>query len=154
MITDERIDEQVQPTDGEVTVDELEENLGAEAEEEMAQEGQDAGEAIAEAVRQGIGELFEDGWTAEELLAFSHDEGARRDVANGHSVSRAACAYLRRAMQAQGTGMRKRAVPTVRQSAVDAGGAQSRIDQMTDAQFDAFSRKARAAMMAGRRVRL
>ena len=154
MITDERIQEQTQPMDGEVTVDELEENLGAEAEEEMAQEGQDASEAIAEAVRQGIGELFEDGWTAEELLAFSHDEGARRDVANGHSVSRAACAYLRRAMEAQGAGMRKRAVPTVRQSAVDAGGAQNRIDQMTDAQFDAFSRKARAAMMAGRRVRL
>ena len=152
MITDERIQEQAQPTDGEITVDELEENLGAQAEEEMAQEGEDAGEAIAESVRQGIGELFEDGWTAEELLAFSHDEGARRDVANGHSVSRAACAYLKRQMQ--GMGARKRAVPTMRGSAVDAGGAENRIDQMTDAQFDAFSRKARAAMMAGRKVRL
>ena len=154
MITDERMQEQTQELGGEITADELEENLGAQAEEEMALESEDAGEAIAEAVRRGIGELFEDGWSAEELLAFSHDEGARRDVANGHSVSRAACAYLRRALQAQGAGIRKRAVPTVRQGAVDAGDAGSRIDQMTDEQFDTFSRKARAAMMAGRKVRL
>ena len=152
MITDERMLEETQEAQGEITADELEENLSGEAEAEMAQEGEDAGQAIAEGVRAGIGELFEDGWTAEELLAFSHDEGARQDVANGHSVSRAACAYLKRQMQ--GMGARKRAVPTMRGSAVDAGGAENRIDQMTDAQFDAFSRKARAAMMAGRKVRL
>ena len=149
-MTDEEMMRQEQ---GEITVDELEDGLTAEAEQEIAEDGAQEESELVASVREGIAELFEDGWTAQELLAFSQDEGARRAIADGHSVARAACAYLR-AQAAHSVVARKRGVPTVRRASAGADGGESRIEHMTDEQFDAFSRRAKEAMMAGRKVRL
>ena len=41
-------------------------------------------------IRQGLGELFEDGWTTGELDAMTQDEAVQREIADGHGVVRAA----------------------------------------------------------------
>ena len=105
------------------------------------------------AIREGIGELFEDGWTAEELTALSQDMGVRADVAQGMDVVRAACKYLRAQLTALRQAPRRRGVPVTRMSG--AGEVQdNRIEAMSDAQFDAFARRAREAAMMGRKVRM
>ena len=74
----------------EIGVDELEENLTDEVQQQQAEEND---ELIA-ALRQGLGELFEDGWTTGELDAMTQDEAVQREIADGHGVVRAACGYL------------------------------------------------------------
>ena len=100
-------------------------------------------------IREGIGMLFEDGWTAQELAAFASDPHVREAIAKGHGVARAACAYLKEKLAS-----RRHGVPTARMSAAGAYMQDNPIEGMTDEQFDAFSRKAQAAMMAGQKVRL
>ena len=78
--------------DEEIGVEELEENLTGEAEQQQEEEND---EWIAE-IRQGLGELFEDGWTTGELDAMTQDEAVQREIADGHGVVRAACGYLKR----------------------------------------------------------
>ena len=136
--------------ENEVTVDDLEESLTGEAEEaQIQEESRETDELIAE-IRAGLAELFEDGWTAAEMAAFTQDELVREEVAMGHSVVRAACAYLRRGTAAP----RRYSVPTARTTAAGSIKPDNRIEHMTDRQFDAFSRRARAAMMEGRKVRI
>lgn len=136
--------------ENEVTVDELEENLTEEMEQEQpAEESREADEAM-EAIRAGLAELFEDGWTTAEMAAFTQDEQVRGEIAMGHGVQRAACAYLRRSMAAP----HRYGVPTARTTAAGSVKPDNRIEHMTDRQFDAFSRRARAAMMEGRKVRI
>ena len=113
-------------------------------------------EELEASLREGVGMLFEDGWTAEELTALSQDEGVRSDVAAGLDLIRAAARMLRRqlaeakAMQAP----HRRGVPVTRSSAAGAAMPDNRIDAMSDAQFDAFSRQAREAAMMGKKVRM
>ena len=126
--------------------------LGAQMTQEMpdpAHQEEQEQEAALDAVREGIGELFEDGWTAQELAAFSQDPAAREAIAKGHSVARAACAYLRAKMSA-----RRHGVPTARTIATGAHAQENPVENMTDEQFDAFSRRAQAAMMEGKKVRM
>lgn len=142
----EEMDQNMPMTAQEISGELMEDAAGAQA-QEMAQS-----EA---AIREGIAELFEDGWTAEELSALSQDMGVREDVARGLDVVRAACKYLRAQMQAMKTVPRRRGVPVARM----AGGAgaamqDNRIEAMSDAQFEAFSRQAREAAMMGRKVRM
>ena len=107
------------------------------------------------AIREGIAELFEDGWTQEELMALSQDMGVREDVARGLDVVRAACKYLRAQMQAMKTVPRRRGVPVARMAGgMGAAMQDNRIEAMSDAQFEAFSRQAREAAMMGRKVRM
>lgn len=133
-----------------VSAAELGEEMAADAQAVHADEALGEQETLLAQVREGIGELFEDGWTAAELTAFSQDEGAKEAIAAGKSVARAACAYLRAKL---GTG-RKRGVPTARAIATGGYAQESPIDAMTDEEFDAFSRKAQAAMMSGKKVRI
>ena len=122
-------------------------------EENVNQEVQEA-QALEASIREGIGMLFEDGWTAEELSALSQDEGVRADVAQGKDVVRAAAAYLKRQMAEMQHAPRKRGVPVTRASAAGQVMQDNRIEAMSDAQFDAFSRQARAAAMMGRKVKM
>ena len=131
---------------GEITAQELGADLAAGAQEQDAQA--EADERMSD-IREGIGELCEDGWSAEELAALSQDAAAREAIAAGKSVARAACAYLR----AKGAA-KKRGVPTARAIAAGAHEASGAIDRMTDEEFDAFSRKAHASMMSGKKVRI
>ena len=122
-------------------------------EDAAGMQAQEAAENEA-AIREGIAALFEDGWTSEELAALSQDMGVREDVANGLDVVRAACKYLRAQMQAMKQAPRRRGVPVAR--AMGGGGlpVDNRIDAMSDAQFEAFSRQARAAAMMGKKVKM
>ncbi len=133
----------------EVTAAQLGENI-AEDMTDAAQQAQEERESQMEAIREGIGELFEDGWTAQELAAFSRSPLAQEMIAKGAGVARAACAYLR----AKGMAGKKRGVPTARAIAADGGVQANPIETMTDEEFDAFSRKARHAMMSGKKVRI
>lgn len=148
---DEEMMAQAAPQGGEeISAIELEDSMTQDAQEQMGQAQMEEHEALAARVREGIGELFEDGWTAEELKAFSEDPGAKAAIARGHSVARAACAYLRMKL----AGSRKRGVPTARTIATGGYVQDNPIEQMTDEQFDAFSRRVHAAMMEGKRVRI
>lgn len=150
METEERMD---MPQE-EVTVNDLEENLAQPA--QMQREADDADEAQEqiEAIRQGLAELFEDGWTTAELEAFTQDEAVRSDIAAGHGVVRTACAYLKRNDGQAAWPARRRGVPVTRATAAGTAPRENRIEHMTDAQFDAFSKRAREAVMEGKRVRL
>ena len=142
--------------------DELEQSMPMTAQEISGELMEDAAGAQAQemasseaAIREGIAELFEDGWTSEELAALSQDMGVREDVARGLDVVRAACRYLRAQMTAMKAAPRRRGVPVARM----AGGAgmamqDNRIEAMTDAQFEAFSRQAREAAMMGKKVKM
>lgn len=122
-------------------------------EESVNREAQEAQELEA-TIREGIGMLFEDGWTGEELTQLSQDEGVRADVAQGKDLIRAAAAYLKRRMGAMRQMPRRRGVPVTRASAAGHVAQGDRIEEMSDAQFDEFSRRARAAAMMGRKVRM
>ena len=137
---------------GEIGVDELEENLTGEAEEEQLEEGGREAEELVAAIRQGLGELFEDGWTAGEMAAMTEDEGVRQDIANGRSVARAACGYLKRMLATAAA--RKGTVPIARTTAAGTTRRGSAIEQMSDREFAAFSKRAQEAMMAGKKVRM
>ena len=122
-------------------------------EDSMTREAQQAQELEAE-IREGIGMLFEDGWTGEELGRLSQDAGVRADIAQGKDLIRAAAAYLKRQLTAMQQIPRRRGVPVTRASAAGHVAQGDRIEEMSDAQFDEFSRKARAAAMMGRKVRM
>lgn len=132
--------------DEEIGVDELEENLTGEVEQQQAEENDE----LVAALRQGLGELFEDGWTTGELDAMTQDEAVQREIADGHGVVRAACGYLKRMLAAPKKGM----VPIARTTAAGTVRPGSRIEQMSDREFAAFSKRAQEAMMAGRKVRV
>ena len=101
----------------------------------------------------GIQGLIEDGWTREMLEDFVRDEIVQEQInEEGVSVRKAAFAYLNRARGQQTA--TKKSVPTLR-TATAAGALDSdRIAEMTDAEFDAFDKRAREAMDNGRKVRL
>ena len=132
----------------EIGVEELEENLTGEAEQQQEEEND---EWIA-GIRQGLGELFEDGWTTGELGAMTQDEGVKREIASGHGIVRAACGYLKRMLETAAA--RKGNVPIARTTAAGAVRPGSAIEQMSDREFAAFSKRAQEAMMAGKKVRM
>ena len=132
--------------DEEIGVDELEENLTGEVEQQQAEENDE----LVAALRQGLGELFEDGWTTGELDAMTQDEGVKREIASGHGVVRAACGYLKRMLETAAA--RKGNVPIARTTAAGAVRPGSAIEQMSDREFAAFSKRAQEAMMAGKKA--
>ena len=77
-------------------------------------------------------------------------EAVQREIADGHGVVRAACGYLKRMLAAPKKGM----VPIARTTAAGTVRPGSRIEQMSDREFAAFSKRAQEAMMAGRKVRV
>ena len=129
---------------------ELGEEIAAEAQEERAGNEENEAAELQRRASEGIGELYEDGWTPQELRALVTDEKVQEMFAAGKSVARAACAYLR-AKTAQN---RKRGVPTAKAIAAGERAQETAIDAMTDEEFDAFSRRAQRAMMSGKKVRM
>lgn len=133
-----------------LTAQEISGELMEDAAEMQAQEAAQT-EAM---IREGIAALFEDGWSGEELSALSQDEGVRADVAAGMDVVRAACRYLRGKLQTMAQANKRRGVPVARINHGGAAAHGSRIEEMSDAQFEAFSRQAREAAMMGRKVKM
>lgn len=119
-----------------------------------ASSGEQAGPGDVEAYKQGIRELIADGWTREELTAFAGDASVREALAAGATLRRAAKAFLTRARQQEGAASRRTGVPTARNTAAGSGEESERIESMSDAEFERFSRRARQAMMQGKAIRL
>lgn len=142
----------MEPMQESMTAQDLTDSLLAEENAQQAEES----EALKTEIREGIGQLFEDGWTGEELQALSQDEEVRMQIASGKSLVRAAAIYLRRQLEAarQARNAPRRSLPVTRATAAGSPPQGSGIEQMTDAQFDAFSRQAKAAAMMGRKIRI
>ena len=99
--------------------------------------------------------LVEDGWTAEELMAFSSDEKAREDVTkNGKTVRQAARAYEKRLREGGGDKGAKRGVPTVKSASGAGASGHDRIAEMSDREFDEFFAKSMSDAMSGKKIRL
>ncbi len=141
--------------------------LGAEAGEEPEAElnpetetGEDAGDDRRAELTRGLTALAEDGWTAEELTAFSQDGQAVRDIAEGRSLESAALRYMRRARSAGEMGRatftpgRRAGVPTMRSAGAGETDVGNPIARMSDREFDAFYANAMAKAMTGARVRI
>ncbi len=140
--------EQMMQQEG-LTAQDISEELMVDGAAEQAAENAEEDAQTEEALREEIGMLFEDGWSAQELMALTQDTQVRQDVADGIGLIRAAAKMLRR----QAT-PRRRGLPVTRAAGAGAAPEGSRIEEMTDAQFDAFSRQARAAAMMGKKVRM
>lgn len=128
-----------------------------ETQEEQAEELSPE-EARKAEINEGINTLIEDGWTAEEILAFSQDAGAQEDIQkNGKTVRQAARAYERRLRQAGNAEQKpaaKRGVPTVKSASGNGAGGRDQIAEMSDKEFDAFYKQAMADSLAGKKRRL
>lgn len=110
-----------------------------------------------QAYREGIKQLMEDGWTAEELRSFASDETVREELASGKSLRAAATAFLRRGAQGAGkekTPEKKNGVPTVRRTATASPAVSDPIATMSDEEFEKFSKRVKEEALAGRKVRL
>ena len=115
-------------------------------------ESQDAARAAVGRYRDALARLLDDGWTMDELRTMCADDGVRRALEQGETLGRAATAYMRRGTQAKKPV--KRGVPTFRTAATEDMREDDPIARMTDAEFAAFSRRAKEAALAGKRIRL
>lgn len=121
-------------------------------EREKAAAGQ-TGNREAE-ITSGLNSLIDDGWTMEELRAFSSDEQVKQDVNSGMSIRKAAKAYLQReAAPKEAAPSKRRSVPTAKTAGAGNVPEENKIENMTDAEFARFSDRAQEMMMEGKRVR-
>lgn len=112
-------------------------------------------QAHKDAVSEGLNSLMEEGVTSEELLAFSQDETARKDVQAGKDVVRAFMAYTRRqasAVKTQEASPAKGGIPTVTAQATAGINERRSVWDMSKKEFAEFSKKAREAAMMGKKV--
>ena len=138
-----------------LTSEQTEEQPEQPAEEQPAEEEQVSPEqAQRNAIQSGITALYEDGWTEDELTAFSKDAKARADIKAGKDFMRVANAYLMRQMQAEKPAGGKRGVGTIKSATTAGVNNGNRIEDMTDKQFEEFSRRAYEAAMSGKKVKM
>ena len=138
-----------------LTSEQTEEQTEQPAEEQPAEEEQVSPEqAQRNAIQSGITALYEDGWTEDELTAFSKDAKARADIKAGKDFMRVANAYLMRQMQAEKPAGGKRGVGTIKSATTAGVNNGNRIEDMTDKQFEEFSRRAYEAAMSGKKVKM
>lgn len=112
--------------------------------------------ANAEAYRQGVQALLDDGWTQEELVAFSTDPTVHADLAAGKTLRAAATGFLRRGAQAAQTEApeKKRGVPTVRRAATKPATEANAIETMSDDEFRKLREKIKEGALSGKKYRL
>ena len=138
-----------------LTSEQTEEQPEQPTEEQPAEEEQVSPEqAQRNAIQSGITALYEDGWTEDELTAFSKDAKARADIKAGKDFMRVAKAYLMRQMQAEKPAGGKRGVGTIKSATTAGVNNGNRIEDMTDKQFEEFSRRAYEAAMSGKKVKM
>lgn len=114
-----------------------------------------AEKTLKDIVSEGLTSLSEEGVSSEELLAFSQDETARKDIQAGKDVVRAYVAYKRReasAVKASEADAAKRSVPVVKTPTTSATGERSAIKDMSRKDFAEFSRRAEEAARMGKKV--
>ena len=147
----------------EVTMDELMDNpTGADSDiDPKADEAREKAATVQTderraSITEQLSGLLDDGWTMDELKAFSADEEVKRQVNDGVSIRKAAKAYLQRVSGAAagGDGGRKHGVPTARTAGSGRVTGENPIENMTDEEFARFSDRAQEMMMEGKRVRI
>lgn len=106
-----------------------------------------------DALRAGIQELIDSGWTEAELKEFSQDSSVQANIQGGMTVRQAARAYLH-GQQAPEQKPRKRAVPTSRATAAGPEPEGDLFGDMSDAEFDRLRARVKAAAMSGKTVRI
>ncbi len=104
-----------------------------------------------EAYKADINSLIAEGWTKEQLVEFTSDDGVKENLRDGMSVRQAAWAYLR-SNGGQTQQNKKTAVPTVRTATASPPPDEDRIANMSDKEFDAFQKRIRDAMYSGKKV--
>ena len=118
------------------------------AHEDKAQSAQ--GDQVR-AYTEGITNLYDMGWTQEEVAALIADPEALRDIRDGKTVGQAAHAFMKRQNSAQKPATR-RSVPTVKTAAGTPKGGGSRIKEMSKEDFRKLSERAERAMLDGKNV--
>ena len=160
-VAENMIVEESAPAEDTVTMDTLTGNLEKPVEEASKEgnapvkEEKTPEQARKDAVSEGLNSLREEGVTSEELLAFSQDEAARKDIQAGKDVVRAFMAYSRRqasAVKSVQTEPEKKGVPTVTAQATASAGDRPSIKDMSKKEFAELSKKAREAVMMGKKV--
>lgn len=127
-----------------------------EEQEPQAQEEQSPEEKQKAALIAGITSLVEDGWTSDELQAFSTDPQSYEDIKSGKTVRQAFRAYLKRQTSAEpkSAATKKTSVPTLRQSATSGAKDETLVENMSDEEFAKYSAKAMALAQEGKKVRI
>ena len=100
---------------------------------------------------EGITNLYDMGWTQEEVAALIADPEALRDIRDGKTVGQAAHAFMKRQNSAQKPATR-RSVPTVKTASGTPKGGGSRIKEMSKEDFRKLSERAERAMLDGKNV--
>ena len=118
------------------------------AQEEKAQPAQDD---QVRAYTEGITNLYDMGWTQEEVAELIADPEALRDIRDGKTVGQAAHAFMKRQSAAQKPAPR-RSVPTVKTAGGAARNGGSRIKEMSKEDFRKLSERAERAMLDGKNV--
>ena len=118
------------------------------AHEDKAQPAQDD---QVRAYTEGITNLYDMGWTQEEVAALIADPEALRDIRDGKTVGQAAHAFMKRQSAAQKPAPRK-SVPTVKTASGTPKGGGSRIKEMSKEDFRKLSERAERAMLDGKNV--
>ena len=118
------------------------------AHEDKAQSAQ--GDQVR-AYTEGITNLYDMGWTQEEVAALIADPEALRDIRDGKTVGQAAHAFMKRQNSAQKPAPR-RSVPTVKTASGTPKGGGSRIKEMSKEDFRKLSERAERAMLDGKNV--
>ena len=118
------------------------------AQEDKAQPAQDD---QVRAYTEGITNLYDMGWTQDEVAALIADPEALRDIVGGKTVGQAAHAFMKRQNSAQKPATR-RSVPTVKTASGTPKGGGSRIKEMSKEDFRKLSERAERAMLDGKNV--
>lgn len=124
---------------------------GKQAEGEHEDKAQPAQDDQVRAYTEGITNLYDMGWTQEEVAALIADPEALRDIRDGKTVGQAAHAFMKRQNSAQKPATR-RSVPTVKTAAGTPKGGGSRIKEMSKEDFRKLSERAERAMLDGKNV--
>ena len=123
-------------------------NQAESAQEDKAQTAQDD---QVRAYTEGITNLYDMGWTQDEVAALIADPEALRDIVGGKTVGQAAHAFMKRQNSAQKPATR-RSVPTVKTASGTPKGGGSRIKEMSKEDFRKLSERAERAMLDGKNV--
>ena len=139
----------------EVSASELMQDSGAkdnQAESAQDEKAQSAQDDQVRAYTEGITNLYDMGWTQEEVAALIADPEALRDIRDGKTVGQAAHAFMKRQQSAAQKPSTRRSVPTVKTASGTPKGGGSRIMNMSKEDFRKLSERAERAMLDGKNV--
>lgn len=148
--------------------------------EQTREQGAD-GETVWNRLSEELTALHNDGWSVEQMQAFSQDERAQRAIAAGATVRQAATAYLMHELKEKTNGKevmqeahrmqpdaaqaqqereeergrnRKRGVPALRTATTSSVPQSNAIERLSSSEFAKFSDEIYARLLAGEKIAL